>query len=187
MNKNIWVRCGMIGMLIIMITVFSVVAYAQKGPIKIGVLLPYTGPGSNFARDCEAATRLFFEQVNWEVAGREIKLIMEDDETKADVGLRKARKLVESDKVDLLAGVVYSHVGYAVRNYVDSAKIPLVISGACGAQGLSSDRRSDYVFRVTQLSGQDCCFFGPYALNKLGYRRMSFMAPDYAFGRELLV
>jgi len=55
-------------------------ASAQKGPIKVGLILPETGPLAANGKDMANGMQLFFEEQGWRLAGREIKLITEDDE-----------------------------------------------------------------------------------------------------------
>src|SRR5213593_1863927 len=77
-------------------------AWAQKGPIKVGLLVPTTGPLSANGRDMINGLTLFLEEQGNRLAGREIKLIIEDDEGKPATGLTKARGLVEEQGVHVL-------------------------------------------------------------------------------------
>jgi branched-chain amino acid transport system substrate-binding protein len=70
--------------------------------------------------------QLFFEEHGFKLAGREIKLITEDDEGKPPTGLAKARSLVESQGVHVLMGPLSAAVGYAVAGYVNDKKVPTI-------------------------------------------------------------
>ncbi|HEY7434153.1 MAG TPA: ABC transporter substrate-binding protein, partial [Methylomirabilota bacterium] len=85
-------------------------AGAQSGPIKIGVVLPYTGVYAVLGESITQAMELVFARENWTVAGRKIEMIKEDDEMKPPVGVRKTEKLIDSDKVDILTGPVHSGI-----------------------------------------------------------------------------
>src|SRR3972149_1672347 len=87
---------------------------AAAEPIKIGFMAPYVGVFSKFGTDLRDGFKLCLEEVGNKVAGREIVLVNEDDEGKPEVGLVKARKLVEKDQVHILAGIIASPVAYAV-------------------------------------------------------------------------
>jgi branched-chain amino acid transport system substrate-binding protein len=117
------------------------------------------------------------------VAGREILFFNEDDEGKPEVGLVKTRKLVEKDQVHILAGIISSGVAYAVRDYVISKKVPLVICNA-GATKLTQDQRSPFIFRSSFANGQQDLAGGWYAYTKMGVRKVIMMGSDYAAGRE---
>ncbi len=152
-------------------------------PLKMGLLVPYTGVFANLGNDITRGMELYLDEVGWKAGGREIKLIKEDDESNGQTGLQKTRKLVENDKIDILAGVVSSTVAYAIRDYIVGSQIPFIISNA-GAADLTREKGSKYIFRVSFSNGQFEYPMGAYAYNQLKYRRVVVMAPDYAAGHE---
>ena len=159
-------------------------AARAAGPaIKIGFLAPYVGVYAKPGKDMDNGFRLYLDEIKFQAAGREIQLLAEETEAKADVGLTKARKLVERDQVHLLAGIIHSGVAYAVRGYVETNKIPLVITNA-GAARLTAQDRSPYILRVSFANGQQDLAGGWYAHEKAGIRRAILMFPDYSAGEE---
>ena len=93
-------------------------AQAPREPIKIGLLNPITGPLAVNGLEVNEGIKLYWEdEMGGQVAGRQVRLIVEDDEGKPDVGLTKTRKLVESDRVHLILGPVSSAVAIAFRDY----------------------------------------------------------------------
>ena len=155
------------------------------GPIRIGVLLPYSGVYAPLGENITLGMRLYLDSIGNEVAGRRIELKTEDTQGNPQQGLPKARQLVTRDQVHLLAGVVHSGVAEAIRDYVHNNHIPLVIANA-GAAGLTRDpqRRSPYIFRTSFANGQYEYILGPYAYQQLGYRTVAILAPDYSAGHE---
>ncbi len=105
--------------------------WAQKGPIKVGLLVPQTGPLAANGKDMINGLALFLEEQGNRLAGREIKLIMEDDEGKPATGLTKARGLVEEQAVHLVTGPLSAAVGYVVAPYLDGKKVPTILSALC--------------------------------------------------------
>ena len=79
---------------------------AASGPLKIGVLLPYSDIYAVLGESITEAMRMYFDEVNNEAGGRKIEIITEDEGTQPDAALQKARKLVEQDEVAFVAGVV---------------------------------------------------------------------------------
>jgi branched-chain amino acid transport system substrate-binding protein len=148
-------------------------------PIKIGFMAPYVGVFSKFGSDLRDGFKLYLDEVGNKVAGREILFFNEDDEGKPEVGLVKMRKLVEKDQVHILAGIISSGVAYAVRDYVISKKVPLVICNA-GATKLTQDQRSPFIFRSSFANGQQDLAGGWYAYAKMGVRKVIMMGSDYA-------
>ena len=155
-------------------------------PIKIGFMAPYVGVFSKLGNDLRNGFQLYLEEIGYKVAGRPIIFIDEDTEGKPEVGLVKARKLVEKDRVHVLAGIISSPVAYAVRDYAIAKKVPLILVSA-GATKLTQDLRSPYIFRVSFANGQEELAAGWYAYTKMGARKVIMMAPDYAAGHEKVV
>src|SRR5262245_41916674 len=86
----------------------SLLPAQARPPIKIGLLLPYTGPLSIQGHDATKGFELLLAKLNGKAGGRDIQVLREDDEAKPDVGLTKIKKLVERDRVDFLVGPVSS-------------------------------------------------------------------------------
>jgi branched-chain amino acid transport system substrate-binding protein len=158
-------------------------AAAPAGPIKIGFMGSYQGIFTKNGTDMRDGFKLYLDEVKSKVAGREIVLFNEDDEGKPELGPIKAKKLVEKDGAQIIAGIVPSGVAYAVRDYLVERKIPVVI-GIAGATRLTQELRSPYIFRVCYASGQQDLAGGWYGYAKLGMRKTIIMAPDYAGGHE---
>jgi branched-chain amino acid transport system substrate-binding protein len=114
---------------------------AQSGnPIRLGVLNSFTGAIGYAAENNFNGMSLYFDSINWTVGGRKIELIKEDDQFNPQVGVQKAKKLIESDNVDLIVGLQASNVALAVLNYAKQQKAFYVVSGA-GADAITWDRR----------------------------------------------
>ena len=159
-------------------------APAQKGPIKIGLLIPETGPLAANGKDMANGFQLFFEEQGWKLAGREVKLITEDDEGKPPTGLAKARSLVESQGVHVLVGPLSAAVGYAVAPYVDGKKVPTIFP-IVSAEDITQRKKSPYIVRTGWSSAQPSHPFGKWVFDNLGYRRIAMIGYDFAFGWEV--
>ncbi|MDP2727890.1 MAG: ABC transporter substrate-binding protein, partial [Dehalococcoidia bacterium] len=122
--------------------------------IKIGLIQSLTGSLANVGKDNQDGFDLYMAKIGSTVAGRKIEKVVEDDEGKADVGLTKVRKLVENDKVNMVAGLHNTAVCNALAPYVKDNKVVTVITGNCGAESLTKDPalRSPYLWRTTQVS-----------------------------------
>ncbi|HEX6512141.1 MAG TPA: ABC transporter substrate-binding protein [Chloroflexota bacterium] len=161
-------------------------AASAGAPVKIGMMLPLTGPLSPISKDEQDGFNGYLATINNSVAGRPIQITNADTQGQADVGLAKAKQLVEGDKVDLLAGIVATPVCYAVAPYVKQVQIPLVITADCGAQGLTTDPKfaSPYLSRWTETNNEQ---FAPPAdwAYKQGYRKAIVMTSDFGAGIEI--
>jgi branched-chain amino acid transport system substrate-binding protein len=155
----------------------------DRGPIRIGFLVPLSGGLAQNGRDILNGFLLYLEEIGYRAAGRQIELIVEDDEGIPAVGLTKARKLVESDRVHLMAGTLLSSSGYALAPYIDSMKIPMVYP-VVSADDLTQRKRSPWIIRTGWTGSQPNHPFGEYAYHTLKLRRVATIALDYAFGWE---
>ena len=158
--------------------------WAQKGPIKIGLILPETGPLAANGKDMANGLQLFFEEQGWKLAGREVKLVTEDDEGKPPTGLAKARSLVESQGVHVLMGPLSAAVGYAVAGYVTDKKVPTIFP-IVSAEDITQRKRSAYIVRTGWTSAQPSQPFGKWVYDNLGYRKIAMIGYDFAFGWEV--
>ena len=160
-------------------------ADAQKGPIKIGMIVPQSGPLAANGKDMINGYELFFEQVGYKIAGREIKFIVEDDEGKPATGLTKVRGLVEGQGVHLVTGPLSAAVGYAVAPYIDSKKVPALYP-IVAADDLTQRKRSPYIVRTGWASSQPSHPFGKWVHDTLKYKKIAVIAYDFAFGWEVV-
>jgi branched-chain amino acid transport system substrate-binding protein len=158
--------------------------YAQGGPIKIGVLLPYTGVYAVLGESITQAMELVFARENWTVAGRKVELIKEDDESKPPVGIRKADKLIDSDQVDILTGPVHSGVLAGIRDKVHNTKTILIVSNA-GADQISRERCSKWIFRTSFSNWQPCQPMGGWVAKNVS-KEVFLTAPNYQAGKDMM-
>ncbi|WP_019121880.1 ABC transporter substrate-binding protein [Brevibacillus massiliensis] len=159
-------------------------APANQAPVKIGAILPYSGVYASLGENLTRGLELYFDTVNWEAGGRKIELIKEDEENDPQAALRKLRKLVEKDQIDFLTGPVSTAVAYALRDEVDSKKIPFLVSHA-GGNDLTRSKGSNYIWRSSFSSWQIGHSMGKYAYDHIS-KKMYLVAADYAFGHEVV-
>ena len=146
-------------------------------------MAPLSGPYVQNGRDILNGFLLYLEQIGNQAAGRRIEVIIEDDEAIPAVGLTKARKLVERDKVHVMAGGLLASTGYALAPYIDSMRIPMVFP-VISSDDLTQRRRSRWIVRTGWSSSQPNHPFGEYAYRNLKLRKVATIALDYAFGWE---
>jgi branched-chain amino acid transport system substrate-binding protein len=158
-------------------------AAGAQAPFKAGFVIPLTGVYAALGEDLRDGFQLYWSQTGSKAAGRAVEVVVEDKgSNKPDDGLTKARKLVERDGVQVLAGVISSPVAVALREYVHGQKIPFIVANA-GADVITQKARSPYVFRASFANSDSSHPLGEWAY-KTGYRRMVLMASDYGAGYE---
>ncbi len=175
----------LVAVLVLLVAVGPDPAWAQKGPIKIGFLAPITGGAAQVGHDMVNGLRMWLEENGNQIAGRKVEVIVEDTQGKPDVALTKLRKLVESDKVQVLAGGLFAHVGYALAPKVDEYQVPMLYP-VMAADDLTQRKPSKWVVRNGWTSSQPSHPFGEWVYKTLGYKRVAVIAQDYAFGYEVV-
>lgn len=158
---------------------------SNQTPIKIGLVESLTGTLAQSGKDNLDGFNLYMDKIGSTVAGRKIQLIVEDDQTQPDVALTKTRKLVENDKVDLVAGFHFTAVCYAVAPYLKQQQALTMVTGNCAAQGLTLDPalRSPYIWRTTQSNSMLGYTLGEWLVQN-GYKKVVFIGADAAPGWE---
>ncbi|MGV3635867.1 MAG: ABC transporter substrate-binding protein, partial [Pseudorhodoplanes sp.] len=104
---------------------------ANKDPIKIGLIMPYSGQFADTAVQMDNGIKLFVKQHGDTVAGRKIEFIRKDTGGVApDVAKRLAQEMVVRDGVDILAGFVLTPNALAAADVSASAKKFMVVMNA---------------------------------------------------------
>lgn len=157
---------------------------AASGPVKIGVLLPYSDIYAVLGESITEAMKMYFEEIGNEAGGRQIELITEDSEMNPDVAQQKAIKLVEQDEVDFVAGIVSTGVLYGLRDYFDSNKKLLICANA-GGNLISRDRKTPYIWRTSFSNWQPNWPLGTWAYENVA-QKVYMSAPDYGAGHNMV-
>jgi branched-chain amino acid transport system substrate-binding protein len=153
-------------------------------PIKIGVLASTTGALESYGKQTLRGFELGLEYATdgtMEVAGRKIEFIVEDTETKPEVAVQKATKLLEEDEVDFLVGSSSSADTLAVLPLAEEYQKIMIVEPAA-ADSITGSEFNKYIFRSARNSSQDAVA-GAAAIAKDGVK-IATLAPDYSFGRD---
>lgn len=168
------------------ITPGGVVTSAETRPMAVGFIAPLSGPFAITGQQLVDGFNLYLERNKNRLGGREVRLIVEDDQFSPQVALTKARKLVESDQVEILTGFINSAGAYAAREYIDKSGVPTVIAVA-GGDDITQRTRGKFIVRTGWGSSSQFAHpFGVYVARQLGFRRVATIADDFAFGHEFV-
>jgi branched-chain amino acid transport system substrate-binding protein len=126
---------------------------------------------------------MYFDKVGNKAGGRDLQLIVEDTQSKPDTAVTKARKLMQSDNVAVLTGIVSSGEALAVNAYSRDSKTPLVLSGDAGVDELTmpGPLQNPYMVRITQNGRSVASAAAEWAYKK-GWRKVVTIGSDYAGG-----
>jgi branched-chain amino acid transport system substrate-binding protein len=153
-------------------------ALAQQQPVKIGLILPMTGPFASTGRQVDAAVRLYLAQNGATVAGRKIEVILKDDAGTADTTRRLAQELVVNDKVTVLAGFGLTPLALATAPIATQSKTPMVVMAAATS---SITEASPYIVRTSFTLPQVTLGIAEWA-SKNNIRKAVTLVSDYGPG-----
>jgi branched-chain amino acid transport system substrate-binding protein len=130
------------------------------------------------------AFELALDHMGRKMGGLPVEVIYEDDGLKPEVGKQKTEKLVESDKVDFVAGYIWSNVVYASYKPIVDAKTFLIVANA-GETRLAAANCSPFIFSVSWTNDQNPIAVADY-MNQKGVKSVYLIGPNYAAGKENL-
>jgi branched-chain amino acid transport system substrate-binding protein len=150
--------------------------------LKVGFIATFSGPGGVLGQNLYDGFMLGIEHSGGKLGGLAVEVIKEDDQLKPDVGLQVAKKLIERDKVDVIAGVVFSNVMMAMYKPVIDAGIP-IISANAGPSPIAGAQCSPLFFATSWQNDQSHEAMGKHVQDK-GFKNVYLMAPNYQAGKD---
>jgi branched-chain amino acid transport system substrate-binding protein len=151
-------------------------------PVKVGLLLPYTG---TFAALGEATTnglKMAIEQQGGTLGGRPVEYVVVDSEANPGKAVQNMQKLVSGSKVDVVVGPIHSGVGMAAVKVARETGVPLIIPNA-GFNAATGPLCAPNIFRTSFTSWQTAYPMGKVAAEK-GYKNIVTVSWRYGFGTE---
>jgi branched-chain amino acid transport system substrate-binding protein len=157
---------------------------AAADPIRIGFVNTFSGPSAAIGIDARNGFELALDHLGRKMAGRPVDVIYEDDQQKPDVGKQKTEKLIQSDRVDFLAGYNWSNVLLAsLKPAVDSKTFLIGVNA--GPSQLAGELCSPYVFLTSWQNDQTPAAMGLY-MNQKNIKSVFLIGPNYAAGKDRL-
>jgi len=158
-------------------------AAPRGGAIKVGLVIPQAGVYAPLGTDMKRAWDLWLERSGNKLGDYTVTTITADEGETPQTGVPAVQKLLQSDQVDVLVGIVNSSTALGVKNMVAEAKKLLLISNA-GANDITGAARSPYIWRTSFSNSQVSAAMGKYLTGsgKTAYA----IAPDYAAGAEAI-
>ena len=167
-------------MVLVCALVAAVPALAAEA-LRIGLILPMSGPFAAYGRQIENGVRLYLARHGDVFAGRKVELLVRDDTgTAPEVSKRAAQELIVRDKVDLLAGFGLTPAAFAVAPAVSQARVPMIVMNAATS---SITTKSDYILRTSMTLPQTTAPIAAWAA-KNGLRQVYVVVADYGPGLD---
>ena len=159
-------------------------AYAAEA-IKVGVVTPLSGSYAPIGKQVRWGAELAVKEINGAggVGGRPFELLFEDEEANPPVAVRKAEKLLQQDKVDLLTGTVNSGSTLAVGQVAERNN-RILVTTVSYAPSITGAQCNPNVFRVNANAFMQSSALTSWLTKNVSGKRYFFIGPDYEMGRS---
>ena len=157
-------------------------AIGQGAPLKIGLMLPYTGTFAKLGKFIDDGFRLNVEQAGGKLGGRAVEYVQLDDESEPGKATDNMNRLVGRDKVDVVVGTVHSGVVMAMAKIAKDTNTMLVVPNA-GANDVTRTMCAPNIWRTSFTNWQPCFPMGK-VMYDAGHRNIMTITWRYAAGLE---
>lgn len=157
-------------------------AIAQNAPLKVGMMLPYTGTYAKLGQFIDDGFRLYVEQKGGKLGGREIVFVQVDDESKPEAATDNMNRLVGREKADVVIGTVHSGVAMAMVKVARDTNTLLIIPNA-GANDATGPACAPNIFRSSFSNWQPNFPMGKVMFDA-GHKNVATITWKYAAGAE---
>jgi branched-chain amino acid transport system substrate-binding protein len=163
----------------------AISAATAQEVIKIGGMFALSGPWANIGVDQKNSCKYVFDKLNSAggIKGRPIKFIEADTEGDPTKALLAAKRLVEKDGVAAIIGPVRTGVGMAIKPYIDSAKVPVVMH--CGGDAIVDIPPTHWVFKTPPRSSDAMRRIFDH-MRKQGLSQIGFLCIQGGFGKDAM-
>ncbi len=167
-------------MAVLALTIVVAGAPATADGAKVGMITTLSGGGSSLGIDVRDGFMLAVQQ-----SGRDdIEVVVDDDQRKPDIAVQLADKMVQSDRVDVLTGIIWSNLAMAVVPSV-VAQGKFYLSPNAGPSALAGKGCHENYFNVAWQNDNLHEAAGNYA-NDAGFGNSFILAPNYPAGKDAL-
>ena len=173
---------ALIGLAVATALAVSPAAAAEK--VKIGFVSTFTTGAGIFGKGMKNGVELALDHLGRKMAGLDVQMIYEDDGFKPEIGKQKTEKLVKKDRVNFVAGYVWSHVLLASYKTVVNNDTFLISTNA-GPSQIAGKLCNPNFFSTSWQNDQTPQAMGE-VLNQKGIKRLYVMAPNYAAGKNMV-
>lgn len=153
-----------------------------QGPVKVGLMLPYSGTFAALGAAIENGFKLYVAEQGGKLAGREIEFVKVDDESDPSKATDNVNKLIKRDNVDVLVGTVHSGVAMAMARVAKESGTLLIVPNA-GADAVTGPMCASNIFRSSFSNWQPGYAMGEVVAKK-GHKKAVTITWKYAAGDE---
>jgi branched-chain amino acid transport system substrate-binding protein len=150
--------------------------------IKIGVIVTLSGPAAALGGQVRDGFNLAVKDLGGKMGGKDVEIVVADDELKPDAAITKVKGLLERDKVDFVVGPIFSNMLQAIHRPVTENKT-FLISPNAGPSSYAGKECSPFFYVTSYQNDQVHEILGKVAQDR-GYKRVYLLVPNYQAGRD---
>jgi branched-chain amino acid transport system substrate-binding protein len=158
-------------------------AQAQE-KLKVGVVATLSGPPAVLGQQLRNGFQLAVKDLGGKLGGRDVEVIVQDDELKPDVAVNKVKALIDRDKVDFVVGPIFSNILQAIMKPATDGGAILVSPNA-GTSNFAGKECNPNFFVTSYQNDQNHEVSGKYAQDS-GIKKLYLIAPNYQAGKDAL-
>src|SRR5947209_1893679 len=158
-------------------------AQAQE-KLKVGVVATLSGPPAVLGQQLPNGFNLAVKTLDGKLGGRDVEVIVADDELKPDLAVTKVKALVERDKVDFVVGPIFSNILAAIMKPATEGGA-ILISPNAGTSNFAGKECNPNFFVTSYQNDQVFAVSGKHAQDS-GIKKVFLMAPNYQAGKDAL-
>jgi branched-chain amino acid transport system substrate-binding protein len=156
-------------------------ALAQE-KIKLGVIVTLSGPAAALGQQVRDGFALAVKDLGNKMGGRDVEVVVVDDELKPDAAVTKVKGLLEREKVDFVVGPIFSNILQAIHRPITESKT-FLISPNAGPSTFAGKDCNPFFYVTSYQNDQVHEILGKVAQDR-GYKRMYLMVPNYQAGKD---
>jgi branched-chain amino acid transport system substrate-binding protein len=150
--------------------------------IKLGVIVTLSGPAAALGQQVRDGFALAVKDLGSKMGGREVEVVVVDDELKPDAAVTKVKGLLEREKVDFVIGPIFSNILQAIHRPITESKT-FLISPNAGPSTFAGKDCNPFFYVTSYQNDQVHEILGKVAQDR-GYKRMYLMVPNYQAGKD---
>ena len=171
--------------LIFSFIILSLISSSLKAEkLKIGFMTTLSGPASSIGAQMKNAVNLAVDKLNGKIDSYDVEVIFVDDQRKPDLAKQLANRLIKKEKVDIVAGIIWSNVLMAIHKTVTKNNV-LLISSNAGPSLVAGKLCNKNFFSLSWQNDQTPEAMGKY-MNDKGINEVYLIAPNYQAGKDML-
>src|SRR5215468_586027 len=147
------------------------------GAVKIGLVVPQSGVYATVGNEIKHGWELWLDRHGGKLGNREVTTVVADEGETPQTGVPAVQKLLQSDQVDAIVGIIGSAIALGAKDIVAEAKKLMIVANA-GAGKITGEARSPYIWRTSFTNAQVASVMGKHLASKADTGPVYLIAPD---------